>query len=327
MDIRHLRYFVGIANSGSLMKAAEMLHVAQPSLSVHINNLEVELGVKLMVRNNRGVELTAEGHILYGRATKILSYYRETISSIRDRRAKPSGTVSVGIPSTLSYLLAAELHKRVRRELPEVTLYIADASTAMLYEWLTDGRIDFSILFSLPENSTLELLPFSVEEFCLVSRADRPMVVGTIEFDEIFDLPLVVSCQSTTWRKVLDDVAARRGKSFKSSIETESVGVVKAIVESGEACGLLPLSCVRREMAEGTMQARRLVNPEIRGVLALANLPSTQMTPAKRAVRDLILSVATEVMERAGGQMSLTEATPILRMLPSKLLPIMRHAS
>ena len=257
----------------------------------------------------------------------MLNFYQETIASIRDRRSQASGTVSVGIPSTTSFLLAGELYRRVREELPEVTLYLADSSTAMLYEWLLDGRIDFSVLFSLPENANLELIPLGVEEFCLVSRADHPTELGIVDFDDIFDFPLVVSCQSTTWRKILDDIAERRGKSFKAALETESVGVIKAIIQSGEACGLLPLSSVRREMEEGSLRVRRLVNPEIRGVLALASLPSSQMTPAKRAVRDLIVSVASEIKASEGATLASSKVTPILRVAPSKLLPSARRAS
>ncbi|MFW2829266.1 LysR family transcriptional regulator [Sphingomonas sp. ID0503] len=327
MDIRHLRYFVGIADCGSLMKASERLHVAQPALSVHIANLEVELGVKLLERSNRGVELTEEGHNLYARATTLLSYYQETISSIRDRRAQATGTVSVGVPSTMSGMIAAELYRRVRDELPDVTLYMTDASTAMLYEWLQDGRLDFSILFSLPESSNLDLIPLDVEEFCLVSKAGTSSGTETIEFDELFEHPLVVSCQSTTWRKILDHVAEKKGRTFKASIETEAVSVIKSIVRSGEACGVLPLSCVVDEVRQGVFDAQRVINPDIKGILALANLPSLHMTPAKRAIRDLVVRVMREVRAGEGGTPALNNVTPIFRAVPSKLLPMARQSA
>jgi len=285
MDIRHMRYFVGVADAGSLIKASERLHVAQPSLSVHITNLEVELGVKLMQRSNRGVELTPEGQIFYARAMSLLNFYQETVACVKDLRTRPSGTVSLGIPSTCSPLLSADLYRRIRQELPGVTLYITDASTAMLYEWLTDGRIDFSILFSLPDDANLDSIPLQVEEFCLVSKPDHTDSGDSVEFDSIFDHPLVVPCQSTTWRKILDDVAVRHGKQIRAPIETESLTVIKSIILSGEAGGLLPKSCVRAEMDAGTLRARRLINPEIRGMLSLVGLPSTQLNPTRRAVR------------------------------------------
>jgi LysR family transcriptional regulator, nitrogen assimilation regulatory protein len=321
MDIRHLRYFVGVADSGSLMKASERLHIAQPSLSVHLNNLEIELGVKLMQRSNRGVELTAEGQVLYDRATSLLRQYRETVESVKNLRARPSGTVSLGLPSSCSFILGAELYRRVRSELPDVTLYIADASTAMLYEWLVDGRVDFSILFSLPDDANLDCIPLQVEEFCLISRPDRTDESETIDFDRIFDRPLVVSCQSTTWRKILDDVAARHGKQFATPIETESISALKAIALAGEASGLVPLSSVRAEVERGLLRAQRLINPDIRGMLALVSLRSTQLNPTRRAIRDLVTEVVRNSNAWSADGNTPNSVTPILRTVPSAVLP------
>lgn len=323
MDIRQLRYFVGIADCGSLMKASERLHIAQPALSVHLSTLETQLGVSLMRRSSRGVELTPEGRELYERATVLLQYHRETIESLKTRRSRASGTVSLGIPSACSSILAPELYRRVRDELPEVSLYIADASTAMLYEWLVDGRSDFSILFSVPDDAHLDSTPLQIEEFCLVSRADGKRYPQTIAFDRIFERPLVLSCQSSTWRKVLDDVAARNGKRLHAAVETESVGVIKAIVRSGEACGLLPASSVQAERKSGEFRVQRLVDPEIRGVLSLVSLRTAQLSPARRAIRELVIDVVKrngEAWDR-GGDIDLSKVTPILRTLPSKVLP------
>jgi LysR family nitrogen assimilation transcriptional regulator len=327
MDIRHLRYFVGVADSGSLMKASERLHVAQPSLSVHLSNLEVELGVKLMQRSNRGVELTAEGQVLYDRATALLCLYRETVASVKDLRARPSGAVSIGMPSSCSPLIAADLYRRVREELPGVTLYISDASSAMVYEWLIDGRIDFAILFSLPEDANLDCMPLQVEEFCLASKADGAFLSDSIDFDSIFERQLVVSCRATTWRKILDDVAERHGKQLNTPIETESVAVMKSIILAGEASGLLPLSCVRAEVECGSMHAQR-VNPEIRGMLTLACLPSSQLNPTRRAVRDLVVDAIKSNSAWSTTGNSRGKVTPILRTVPSIALPppTMRHA-
>ena len=126
MELRHLRYFVGIVEAGSLTKASKQLHVAQPALSVHLSNLEVELGVKLVVRSNRGIELTEDGALLYERAQVMLRYHDEALSTLKRRHHSPKGSVSIGLPSTLPDMIAAQLYKLCREELPEVRLYIAD---------------------------------------------------------------------------------------------------------------------------------------------------------------------------------------------------------
>ena len=130
MELRHLRYFVGIVEAGSLTKASKQLHVAQPALSVHLSNLEGELGVKLVMRSNRGIELTEDGALLYERALVMLRYHDEALSTLKRRHNSPKGSVSIGLPSTLPEMIAAQLYKLCRDELPEVRLYIADTSTA-----------------------------------------------------------------------------------------------------------------------------------------------------------------------------------------------------
>ncbi len=322
MDLRQLRYFVGIADCGSLMKASERLHVAQPALSVHVKGLEIDLGVKLMHRSHRGIQLTAEGVELYERAKFLLKYFQETIDTVKNRGNLPSGMVSIGLPSSCSHLLAADLYRRVSEELPGVTLYIADASTAALYEWLLDGRMDFTVMFSVPEDANLDCIPLRAEEFCLVTRPDKSDGCDWIDFDSIFDRPLVLSCQSTSWRKILDDVAEKHGKTFKAAIETESASVIMAIAMSGQASGLLPMSCVREEVALGRLRAQRVVNPEIRGLLSLVSLPSLGPNPAKSAVRDLVLEVVKENHRHWGENSSPETVTPILRAVPTKVLPI-----
>jgi DNA-binding transcriptional LysR family regulator len=115
VEIRQLRYFVAMAETGSLMKASERLHVAQPALSVHLSNLEVELGTKLVIRSNRGIELTPDGIYLYERAINLIKYHQESISALKNRKANPSGVVSIGMVSTIPSLLVPPLYRAVRQ--------------------------------------------------------------------------------------------------------------------------------------------------------------------------------------------------------------------
>ena len=326
MDIRHLRYFVGIADCGSLMRASEHLHVAQPALSVHISNLEVELRVKLMERNNRGVRLTPEGRLLYEKAKILLASYHDMLGEVRNLRETPSGTVTIGLPCTTSPLIAAQLYRRVRDELPEVTVYVTDASTAMLYELVQDGRLDFAILFNLPESAEFEQTALGVDEYCICGAPGMLPAGDTIEFDEVFNYPLVVSCQSTTWRMILDDIAERHGKRFEAAIETESLGIMRTIAISGEACSIMPFSGVKDDVAAGRLNARLLVNPVTRGVLSLARLKIKEPTAAMQAVGRILVDVVRETYGWTEPDPSQSNVTQMLRAMPSKVLPTERAA-
>jgi LysR family nitrogen assimilation transcriptional regulator len=99
MDLRQLRYFVQISETANFSRAAEILHVAQPSLSQQMKNLEDELGVELLIRHARGVTLTPLGQQLYDDARRILHEVDRARDTLRTQSQSPSGRISVGLPS------------------------------------------------------------------------------------------------------------------------------------------------------------------------------------------------------------------------------------
>ena len=95
MDARQLSYFVRIVETGSMSHAAADLHVAQSALSLHVANLEHELGVALLIRRKRGVTPTACGELLFNRARSILNQFDNTVQEIRSYAASPAGNVTL----------------------------------------------------------------------------------------------------------------------------------------------------------------------------------------------------------------------------------------
>ena len=320
MELRHLRYFVAMAETGSLMKASERLHVAQPALSVHLANLEAELGVTLVTRSRRGVELTEHGEFLYTRALDMLRYHQDSISGLKARRSKPHGRVTVGLVSTLPPLLVPDLLRAVKAQLPDVTLYIVDASTSALYEWLTDGRIDMVVLFNLPEAPELEIIPVFSDHFYLCGKPGANTDTH-IEFEDLVDLPLALPSVSTTWRQALEEAAERRGVTFAPVIETESSQTLRLLASLGECHAVLPGSGVYHDVQAGRLQARRVVNPDMAGMMSVARLASKPLTGAQTQVREILVEVARKV----GRDMDLTVEPPpplIRRTTPTLLFPI-----
>lgn len=322
MDIRAFRYFVGIAEAGSILGASERLRVAQPALSVSLANLEADLGVRLMERTPRGSKLTPDGVIFYRKAKALLAQYQETISCLAPQDDHPSLRVSVGFPSSASSFLGAELYRRVRDEYPDIRLYLSDASSASVFEWLTDGRIDFALLFSLPDDPRLNAVPLHDEEFYLVSRADRAGPGRELDFERIFDFPLVLPCKSIPWRRVIDDGAARLGRILDPLIETESVNVMRSIVLAGEASCILPLSYVRTEIDSGALRARRLVKPSFRGTVSIVNLTSHQLSSTHLAVQQMIIDIVRDRKDLDDGFAAMTRWTETPRLVPGKVLPM-----
>lgn len=325
MEFRHFRYFVTMAECGSLMKASERLHVAQPALSVHLANIEANLGVKLFDRSSRGIELTEAGKQLYDKAVVLLRYHHDLLDSVRSSREVPRGAVSIGLPSTCSAVFSPAIYRAMRSQLPDVNLYIMDASTAILYEWVKSGRLDLVVLLNVPEQAGLDATPLCVEEICLAGVPNNVDDSSEIEFEAIFDRPLVVPCAATTYRKMLDDIAVQKGKAFRPALESDSFEVIRSIAISGQADAVLPRHCLHADLAAGRLRARRLINPEVRGLLSIAHVSERSLDCAQRAVRDLVIKISHD----NNGSL-LTAITnnvmPLVRTLPSTVLPAHRKS-
>src|ERR1700689_2317281 len=113
MDLRQLRYFVGIVQAGSLSRAADQLHVAQSAISHHLATLESELNRQLVTRGPKGIQLTDAGSVLYRHAEAILRHVEFAKYDAMSALKVPSGRVSIGFPGVLAPLLSYELFARV----------------------------------------------------------------------------------------------------------------------------------------------------------------------------------------------------------------------
>src|SRR5690348_13499350 len=124
MDLRQLKYFVRVVELKSFTKAAEQLHIAQPSLGLQIRKLEDELETKLLERHSRGIEPTEAGLLLFQEANELLERAARTKQRILDMKGPPRGKVVLGMTPTVNALLSAELVRACHSELPQVALSI-----------------------------------------------------------------------------------------------------------------------------------------------------------------------------------------------------------
>jgi LysR family nitrogen assimilation transcriptional regulator len=147
MDLRQLKYFVQIAESGNFSRAAEVLGVAQPSLSQQMRNLEDELGVELLARHARGVTPTELGQQLCDHARRILLEVDRAKEALRSRSANPSGRVSVGLPTSACRGLSLSLFQALAERQPNITLHLVEAMTGYLDELIQAGRLDVALLY------------------------------------------------------------------------------------------------------------------------------------------------------------------------------------
>jgi len=155
MEIRHLRYFVAVAEELHFGRAAQRLHIQQPPLSRQIQDLESELGFPLFERSRRRVELTPAGTALLGRARQVFDALEVAIHDARSASEGESGRLVVGYPSSLAYSGLTELLRAFRTRFPSVEISLRELPPADQVDGLKGGSLDVGFVRSSPDDPTL----------------------------------------------------------------------------------------------------------------------------------------------------------------------------
>src|SRR6202011_2753755 len=146
MELRHLRYFLTVAEALSFPNAAETLHPAQPPLTRQIKDLEEELGVRLLNRTKQRVTLTDEGHSFLADAKRLLALAAETVESVRRLHSGEVRALNVGYVSNLFYDLLPRTLTSFRQSFPTVSVNLFDMSCGDQFRALEDGRLDLGFV-------------------------------------------------------------------------------------------------------------------------------------------------------------------------------------
>lgn len=168
MEFRQLKYFVRIVEAGSVSRASQSLHVAQPALSAQINRLEEELGVKLLDRSVRGVTPTEAGAAVFRQAQLILKQVEATQLVAAQADSGPAGPVAIGLPWTVASVLGLALLKEVSATLKSVRLEITEGPSSVLAQLLAQGKLDVAVTFDNTTDGGLRMQPVVSEPLLLV---------------------------------------------------------------------------------------------------------------------------------------------------------------
>jgi DNA-binding transcriptional LysR family regulator len=174
-ELRLIRYFVAVAEEGNVTKAARRLHIAQPSLSAALHQLEAQLGVELLRREGRGVALTPAGELLRRRGRELLANADDVAAAVRG--AAVAGRLRLGVSPTARYELAPRLLAECASTSPGVMVYTQEDTTGALVRGVADGRLDAAITFcaSEPAPASVELVPLQEERAVVHLAADHPL--------------------------------------------------------------------------------------------------------------------------------------------------------
>lgn len=192
MDIRQLRYFIAIAEEGQITGAAKRLNMAQPPLSQQLKQMEDELGVTLMERSGKRMELTEAGHTLYRQALNIVHQMEEALSEVKETGEGIRGSLSIGVSALSAYFLPEQI-RLFQQQYPLITYKVWKGDTQLLNQWLERRTIEVAIV-RLPHSLTnCSTIPLEEESFVLIVPASSPHATQRqIHMRDIAAIPLIM---------------------------------------------------------------------------------------------------------------------------------------
>lgn len=278
MNLRQLKYFVGVVEAGNMTRAADQLHVAQTALGMQIRQLEEDLGVTLLVRHSRGIEPTKAGSLLHARALAILKEVEEARKDVRACEREDSETIRLGITPALMLVCGTEIAMAVREQLPNVFLSIVEAMSHVLIETLGRGEADFILCYDVPDLPQFSRTALLQDDLVLVTPP-RGGNGEPIAFVEALEESIAMPEEGDSVRTVVARTARDLGLDLKIAYEVRSISAMKSLVMRGAASAILPYFAVLDEVRSQKLDARPITMPSIKRTLFLAS--SKQRGPFK----------------------------------------------
>lgn len=292
MDIKQLQALLAVVETGSVTRAALLLHIVQPAVTRHVRTLERDLGVDLFERTQHGMIPTNAGTALVGHARRVIDELDRARSSVQESNDKIVGSVRIGILDSITDILAEELVSEVMRKYPDIRLHISSAFAGNLRKWLYDGDLDVSVLFGELDPSLVRVQPVATEQMWVMAPKGVGLVSETpVNFWEIANHPLIVPARGHALRALIDQVAARAGVQPKISVQINASRVAMQLAAKGHGWTVLPAVCAANlELAEHLSMAP-LADETARRHLSLAFSRSPKPTRATELVAREVLYI------------------------------------
>ncbi|WP_127904156.1 LysR substrate-binding domain-containing protein [Solirhodobacter olei] len=318
MEIRPLRYFVTIVESGSLSKAARQLNVAQPALSQQLSKLEDEVGRPLLHRSSKGVTPTDNGLALYHHALFMIRQLDQALSIARSETGGVQGMVTLGLPATTVAAIGLPLVRRIRENYPYILLNVVEGMSGHIGQLMRADQLDLAVLFSKDAASDFTVEPLQVEElFLMLPEESRlvPPARKTITVAEAAQIPLILPTGSHGLRQRIEAEFENRGLSINVVAEIDSLALLMNCVYDGMGATIKPMGAIMQEGARGrNWRYLRFSDLRFRRRNFLYSLPTGRLTSAAAAVAKELKETVSSLIEDPGW--SGFEKVPQERILP-----------
>ena len=291
-----LRILKAIAAQGSFKRAADLLYVTQPAVSLQIQNLEKQLEITIFDRGGRKALLTEAGRLLLEYCERILNQCDEACKAIEDLNSLKGGTLVIGASQTTGTYLMPRMIGLFRQKYPDVSVQLQVHSTRRTGWSVANGQIDLAIIGGqLPGDleNLLQVIPYATDELALVLPSKHPLSnKKELLKEDLYKLNFVTLDSQSTTRKVVDKLLEDSGleiQRLKIEMELNSLEAIKNAVQAGLGASFLPVVSIERELLAGTIHKAFIADLEVKRELKLITNPSRYTSRASDVFKKNIL--------------------------------------
>jgi LysR family nitrogen assimilation transcriptional regulator len=287
MDVRRIRNFVAVVETGSIARAAQVLHIAQPALSAQMRRMEEMVGCQLLSRSSRGVMPTEAGVEFCRRAREVLTKLEALQAVGREAGTSLTGHVVIGAPASTGNMIAVPLLQAARERYPDVNLGLQESPSVYLGELLLRGRLDIAVLFEESLSAGMHNVPVIEEDLFVLGLQTRSREVDLARLQGV---RLVMPARPNSVRALLDRACAERGVTLDVVAEVSSPYTMVQLARAGIGATVLPWSMLGASAAP-ELPVARIANPVLSRTIAVATAIDLQQSPSLIAIRSLLVEI------------------------------------
>ncbi|MFC3884321.1 LysR family transcriptional regulator [Bacillus songklensis] len=243
MDIRQLQYFYEVAKQKSFTKAAAVLHISQPSLSKMVKSLEDEIGIKLIDRSGKRIQLTDAGEIVFQQSEAVLRSLGDLSNSLYDLMNLKRGTIKFGIPPIIGTLFFPRIIKSFHDSYPLIHIQMIEFGAKKMERIVEQGEVDVGVVLLPVDETIFEAIPFAKEQLQVVVHKEHPLAEkGVIPLTDLKDESFIMFHEDFSMHDIIYNECLRAGFQPKIAYESSQWDFIGEMVAANLGVALFPQS-------------------------------------------------------------------------------------
>lgn len=280
MNLKRLEYFCQLALLGNFTRAAVEIGIAQPALSISIQKLEKEVGLKLINRTEKNSLLTAEGDVLFKLATQLLSQAKQVELELEELKDLERGAIRFGVSAMMGSYYFPQVLTKFKQKYPKIKIHLVDQGTAALEKMLINGELDLALVRGDLEHQQLRYTELIDEEIVAAMAVSHPLAKEqTLSLAQFCIEPLVLFHEGYFLREVVSQYANMHDLSLDIRMETNLIELQKSLVRN--QVGIT--TCLSRILQNEQLVTSIPFKPKIALKLSLAWKKSHNLSKASKA--------------------------------------------